>query len=571
MRLFILFFISLFTCLETFGQILFKEDATLFGIGVTCGTTYLGNGISFVDYDDDGWDDISITTANGLQPQFYKNNSGTFTADFLNLPNLNYQTKQINWVDFDNDGDKDLFITSDTNGNRLLENDGSFNFSDITISAGLPNANMFTFGSSWGDINNDGYLDIYVSNRDITGVNSNKLYKNNGNATFSDISISAGVDLVSLSFCSAFLDYNNDGYQDIYISNDKTYTTNVLYKNNGDETFDDVSQISETDIAIDAMSVTVEDFNSDGWVDMYITNGPQGNVFLKNNGDGTFVDIAETSGTLFNSLGWGASFLDAENDGDIDLYVSGEVNGSNPSYISAAFYENLGNEIFNIPSDAGFDGDTGSSLSNAIGDIDNDGFPEIVVSNNNNEDIFLWHNITISDNNWLKVKLEGTISNRDGIGSVMEIFSNGNKQYRHVLLGEGYLSQNSNTEIFGLGGQTSVDYLKVTWLSGIVDYFYNVSANQLIEVTEGTGTLSISPNAPDSVQLFPNPVEDMLYIHATHRIEAYQVFDVLGKTVLQGRGNNNINYIDFSDLPKGVYIAKLSINDNFLMRKIIKK
>ena len=413
MRLFILFFISLFTCLETFGQILFKEDATLFGIGVTCGTTYLGNGISFVDYDDDGWDDISITTANGLQPQFYKNNSGTFTADFLNLPNLNYQTKQINWVDFDNDGDKDLFITSDTNGNRLLENDGSFNFSDITISAGLPNANMFTFGSSWGDINNDGYLDIYVSNRDITGVNSNKLYKNNGNATFSDISISAGVDLVSLSFCSAFLDYNNDGYQDIYISNDKTYTTNVLYKNNGDETFDDVSQISETDIAIDAMSVTVEDFNSDGWVDMYITNGPQGNVFLKNNGDGTFVDIAETSGTLFNSLGWGASFLDAENDGDIDLYVSGEVNGSNPSYISAAFYENLGNEIFNIPSDAGFDGDTGSSLSNAIGDIDNDGFPEIVVSNNNNEDIFLWHNITISDNNWLKVKLEGTISNRE--------------------------------------------------------------------------------------------------------------------------------------------------------------
>ena len=571
MRLFILFFISLFTCLETFGQILFKEDATLFGIGVTCGTTYLGNGISFVDYDDDGWDDISITTANGLQPQFYKNNSGTFTADFLNLPNLNYQTKQINWVDFDNDGDKDLFITSDTNGNRLLENDGSFIFSDITISAGLPNANMFTFGSSWGDINNDGYLDIYVSNRDITGVNSNKLYKNNGNGTFSDISVSAGVDLVSLSFCSAFLDFNNDGYQDIYISNDKTYTTNVLYKNNGDETFDDVSQISETDIAIDAMSVTVEDFNSDGWVDMYITNGPQGNVFLKNNGDGTFVDIAETSGTLFNSLGWGASFLDAENDGDIDLYVSGEVNGSNPSYISAAFYENLGNEIFNIPSDAGFDGDTGSSLSNAIGDIDNDGSPEIVVSNNNNEDIFLWHNITISDNNWLKVKLEGTISNRDGIGSVMEIFSNGNKQYRHVLLGEGYLSQNSNTEIFGLGGQTSVDYLKVTWLSGIVDYFYNVSANQLIEVTEGTGTLSISPNAPDSVQLFPNPVEDMLYIHATHRIEAYQVFDVLGKTVLQGRGNNNINYIDFSDLPKGVYIAKLSINDNFLMRKIIKK
>ncbi|MGG5487369.1 FG-GAP-like repeat-containing protein [Gaetbulibacter sp. PBL-D1] len=553
-----------------YSQTYFSDQASNIGLGFSSGNTPFGSGITFCDYDNDGWDDITLASQAGTALRFFKNVNGVFVEEVLISPQITSQVKQVNWVDIDNDGDKDLYMTSNVSGNRLFVNNGSMSFHEVTSTCGLPTNNIFTYGASWGDYNNDGYLDVFLSNRDVTGVVPNYLYKNNGDGTFVNVSNLVGILEVSdLSFCSAFFDYDKDGWQDIYVSNDRVDNPNVLYKNNGDGTFTDVSVNTGTNLYIDAMSVTIDDYNNDGWLDIYVTNTPSGNVLLQNNNGETFTNVASTAGVLFNSIGWGAVFLDAENDMDLDLYVSGEFNGSVPGFLSAAFYENNGSGFFSIPTNVGFVNDYRKSFSNAIGDIDNDGFPDIAVNNINNENIFIWENQTVSSNNWLKVKLQGTVSNRDGIGSLIEISINGEKQYRYTLCGEGYLSQNLGIEIFGLADNTIVDYVKVTWLSGIVDVINNVNANQVLEIIEGENQLSINENEQATFS-FNNPVSDELIIKSDQNIKFVTLYNALGQELLQNKALAREVRLDLAHLEKGYYFIKMETNDNLKSFKIIK-
>ena len=556
------------------AQITFSEVATSAGVGLSCGDTFLGNGITFYDYDGDGWDDLTINTDGSSALRFFRNLGGIFSEEFLLLPLESYQSKQVNWVDFDNDGDKDLFVTSDTEAVRLYENTGNLNFQDISQAAGFPDVNMYSYGASWGDYNNDGYLDVFISNRDeVTNNIPNFLYKNNGDGTFTNVTVSAGlITTANSSFCSAFFDFNNDGWQDIFVANDRIVFPNFLYKNNGDGTFTEVGADSGAGIYMNAMSATVDDFNHDGWFDLYITNTSVGNVFLMNNGDETFTDITASTGTAFNGWGWGAVFLDTENDADLDLYISGMLSSSNINLIPYAFYENKNSGLFSEPLATGFELDDESSFSNAIGDYNKDGRVDIAVSNDEASDIFLWRNDTNTNNYWLKIKLEGTISNRDGIGSVIEIGIDGNKQYRYTLCGEGYLSQNSQTEQFGIGTNTSVDYVKVKWLSGLVDVLYNMPANQEIQITEGTAPLSIDNSVDDTLSIYPNPTHGLINIKAGRGIDRVEVINVLGQQILSiDRAGLNDMTVDLSALRSGLYIFKLyAKNGSFHLRRIVK-
>ncbi|MDB9961465.1 FG-GAP-like repeat-containing protein [Oceanihabitans sp.] len=555
------------------AQISFENQATALGLELTCGTTYLGNGVSFYDFDNDGWDDITLNTESFQTLRFFKNNLGSFTEISPNIPFFDYQTKQVNWVDFDNDGDNDLFVTSDFNGNKLFENTGDLTFIDITETCGISTENMSSYGASWGDYNNDGFLDVFISNR--TPSINNKLYKNNGDGTFVDVSIEAGIDpLGHGSFCAAFLDINNDGYQDIYISNDKPINPNILYKNNGDNTFTDISVSSGTDVAIDAMTVTVGDFNNDSWFDIYITNGPAGNVLFRNNGDETFTDVANLSGTIFNSVSWGASFMDADNDMDLDLYVCGEFDENETNFLNAAFYVNSNDETF-ILSNESFPGDNRASYSSAIGDVNNDGYSELVVTNSFDQDLFFWKNNSSMNNNWLRLHLEGTQSNRDGIGSTIEISANGVKQYAYTHCGEGYLSQNSGTKSFGLGSNTTIDYIKVTWLSGIVDIMYDVNANQFINLVEGSNPeLSVTEFDIENISIYPNPANNYLYINTHDFIDNTtsnaEIFSILGQRQSVDYDENSKQF-DVSKLRNGMYFLKLTIDNSQFIYKFIKE
>jgi len=439
-----------------------------------------------------------------------------------------------------------------------------------------------TFGASWGDYNNDGFLDVFFSIRDENQTNPNLLYKNNGDGTFSNVTEEAGLYLSGfLTFCAAFFDYDKDGYQDIYIANDKYATSNILYHNNGDGTFEDVSVASGTNLIMAAMSTTIDDYNNDGWLDIYISNDEQvienttvGNALLKNNGDGTFTNVAISAGVQFNSVGWGCVFLDADNDSDKDLYVSSSETGQN-DLITTAFYEQQNDNTFLLNVDVGMEGDIRSSYSNAIGDIDNDGYPEIAVLNDRNENIFLWKNLTNNTNNYLKVKLEGTESNRMGIGSWIEISVNGEKQYNYTLCGEGYLSQNSGSEFFGLGEATSIDYIKVTWLSGQVDFYEDVDVNQTITIVEGQSPLSIEDVQTDfDIQLYPNPTEDFITIKIPEFIEGnseIKIHNVLGQLVATYSVNENEMVLSTSTFYKGTYFVSFyKGNERITTQKIIK-
>jgi len=578
------------------AQISFEESAATMGVDETYGLSNLGGGVSFHDFDGDGWDDITYATSKNKEILFYKNTGGSFEQVDLGIENL-YETKQVLWVDYDNDGDKDLFVTSITGFNKFYENDGNMKFTDISASCGLFTENLYTYGATFGDIDNDGDLDLYIVNRDVTTLNQyNYLYVNN-DGLFTDITVSAGLDLGNdLSFCASFFDYDNDGDQDIYVSNDKYSKINRLYRNNGDLTFEDVSITSGAGMAIDAMSTTIGDYNGDGWWDIYVTNTYEGNYHLRNNADGTFTNVAAEIGTTMYSIGWGAVFLDVDNDTDLDLYVSDGTMALSPSVL----YENE-NGLYTIPENIGFGFDTRQSYGNAIGDIDNNGLPDILVMNDT-FDNYLWRNNTANSNNWIKVKLIGSISNRDGIGSTIEVFSNGKSQYRYTLCGEGYLGQNSGYEFFGLSEATSIDYIKVSWLSGIVDTITEVGVNRSLTLLEGSGIMEEqiaesgeteqNPEEAEEEQgdndvnaaefecsasellVFPNPSESGYFSFCTDfngLAYTVDIFDLKGRRVGSQAITAAEPTLNLSYLESGMYLARFEANNRVFFKKILRR
>ena len=566
----VLFLLIVSNCM---AQLSFKNSATSQGVGVTYGSSTFGGGVSFCDFDNDGWDDITYATTDGEEVYFFKNNNGVFSQIDLGINDV-YRTNQVIWIDYDSDGDKDFFATSFSGFNKFYRNEGNLVFTDITSTCGLFTDNLLTNGASFGDIDNDGDLDVFISNRDDLDPKDqySYLYRNN-NGVFEEITATANIYLGNqLSFCSAFFDYNNDGFQDIYVANDKSLNINRLYKNNnGNGTFTDVSIASGAGIAIDAMSTTIGDYNSDGWFDIYVTNTSGGNHHLKNNGDGTFTDVASGLGTGFYSIAWGAVFLDAENDADLDLYVSSSVYGSDPR-LTSAFYENQGDDTYLIPSNIGFENDNLRSFSNAIGDFNNDGLPDIIVMNDA-ENNFLWENTTINSNNWIKVKLQGVTSNRDGVGSTIECFANGKVQYRYTLNGEGYIGQNSNTEFIGLGSATTIHYIKVTWLSGIVDLLSDVDVNQSIIIVEGENILSNSDFTKKPFNIYPNPSTAIFNIELPHfsSEELLNVYDIFGRKLKTKSLDSQKTTINLSEFSEGVYFFKLQSDLGMSIKKVIIK
>jgi enediyne biosynthesis protein E4 len=511
-----------------------------------------GSGVALLDYDNDGWLDIFLvngTTLEGLpkgqEPanHLYRNNrNGRFT-DVTEKANLG----RSGWGqgacvgDFDNDGYEDLFVTY-WGQNVLYRNNRNGAFTDVTESADLLHKTArWSTGCSFLDYDKDGDLDLFVANyvdfdiKRIPAKGSNQyclwkgipvmcgprglpagrniLYQNNGDGAFTDVSEKSGIAKPTgrYAFTSIVSDYDNDGWPDIYVACDST--PNILYHNEGNGAFTDIGFISGTAVNEDGqeqagMGVSAADYDLDGFFDLVKTNFADDTPTLyRNNGDESFTDVTYTARLGVNTrfLGWGTGFFDFDHDGWKDIYmVNGHVypeveahNANSPYKQERLIFWNLRNGTFlDISSQAGAGiTDRRSSRGAAVGDLDNDGSLEIVV-NNMNDTPSLLKNYG-EKRNWILIKAVGKRSNRSGIGARVTVVAAGLKQMDEVRSGDSYISQNDLRLHFGIGDATRVERVEILWPSGIKEAFENLKANQIVTLEEGRGTPIPQQTRPD--------------------------------------------------------------------------
>ena len=457
-----------------------------------------GGGVSFVDFNNDGLDDLTFATEAGSEIMFYENKGDHFELVTPSFISNTYEQTHILWVDIDNDDDKDLFVVSSNGPNLLYQNNGvingALNFTDETAALGLPVVTFPTGGANFADIDQDGFLDLYVSQYDIANQGApNEMWKwDTSTNTYIDYTQTSGTGNGNrLSFYSSFFDMDLDGDLDMYVVNDSGTQENSMYMNIGGGSFIDVSVPSLSNISIDAMNAAICDYDNDMDFDIYITDTNEAQL-LQNNGDNTFTNVAVAAGVAETDWAWTANFLDYDNDRDHDLYVSTYT----PVGSQNAFYVNDGNGGFTEPLDASYGltgNDTVSSYSHAIGDFNNDGLLDITMNNALNNDFRLYANQEISTNNIIKLDLEGTSSNKDAYGAYIEVVINGLTRIYHTHSVEGFNSQNSDIFHVGIGSETSIDHIVIHWpFTNSIDTLYNsdITINHVHHVIEGTGVAS---------------------------------------------------------------------------------
>ena len=490
--------------------------------------------------------------------------------------------------DYNNDGLLDIFFT---NGaaipslqktgppywNRLFRNNGDGTFTDVTEKAGLQGAG-YSMGVAAGDYDNDGFVDLYV-----TGVNRNQLFHNNGDGTFTDVTEKAGVGGIvpklgkAWSVAAGWFDFNNDGLLDLFVVNYLNYgvgtaklcrqqglpaycspvdflgTPNILYRNNGDGTFTDVSEPSHISQYVGkGMGLAFADYDNDGFTDIFVSNDTFENYLLHNQGDGTFKNVALQAGVAYNAYGnaiagMGADFRDIDNDGRPDIFETAMFGEGFP------LYKNLGDSQFqDVTSTAGLAALTGRTTGWGAGvfDFDNDGNKDLFTANSDILDnsmelahrpfplldhIFrnrgnltfedvspkagatfqvpeahrgaafgdlnndgridavasvlngspeIWINRSQNQNHWIILKLVGVKSNRDGLGTKVKLTTSLGAQYNHATTAVGYNSSSDKRVHFGLGSATVVERIELAWPSGIKQTLKNVKADQILTVTE---------------------------------------------------------------------------------------
>ncbi len=492
--------------------------------------------------------------------------------------------------DYDNDGFLDLFFTNGATipglekkdgsfANRLFHNNGDGTFTDVTEKAGVAGLG-YSMGVAAGDYDNDGFVDLYV-----TGVNNNQLLHNNGNGTFTDVTAKAGVQGMvagrgkAWSVTAGWFDYNNDGLLDLLVINYLDYdiktaaicsqhkiTTfcspddfnglpNILYKNNGDGTFTDVSLSSHVGKYINkGMGLAFADYDGDGFMDVFVSNDTFPNLLLHNNGDGTFTDEATTVGVAYNEFGktvagMGADFRDLDNDGRPDIFHTAMFGDSFPLYrnlgdnqfedstssagltaatsrstawgVGAYDFGNIGRkdlftanaaildnsmEIEHRPYEqtnslfrnlggmkfADASGSAGASFKvaaahrgAAFGDLNNDGKIDAVVTVLNGSPEILM-NRTATHDHWILLKLVGVRDNRDGLGTQVKIVTAHSTQYNQATTAVGYNSSSDKRVHFGLGEDAVIDSIELKWPTGVRQTLTHVKADQILTIVESS-------------------------------------------------------------------------------------
>jgi hypothetical protein len=443
------------------------------------------------------------------------------------------------WIDYDNDGLLDIYLIQGADTpvykalhplrSALYRNNGDGTFTDVTSKSGINEKGRFATSAGWFDYDNDGLLDLFICHYvqwspetdqscgehrpgyrsychpDNYPPDKNRLFRNNGDGTFSDVTEKSGVGRLEGKALGVVLaDFNNDGWMDIFVANDAW--RNFLFLNNRDGTFRDATMSSGVGYSLDGaleagMGVDAADVNHDGWMDVYVTHlDRELNRLYLSNHDGTFLDATYQTGLGNHARvysGFGTKFLDYDQDGFPDILVAnGHIMDNVPLYNAAVtyaepklMYRNDGRGKFKDASASLGPDFLASRVSRgvAVGDFDNDGDLDILISNNGQAPQLLRCDIA-NPNDWVALRLIGTHSNRQGIGARIKVVAGDLVQYAQSMGGTSYCSSHDPRIFFGLGKKQRIDSIEVRWPSGIVDRLRNIAPNRFLVLREGEAT-----------------------------------------------------------------------------------
>jgi len=500
----------------------------------------MAGGVAVFDYDNDGNLDIfftngaDITSLKKTSPKYWNrlfrnNGDGTFTdvTEKAGLTGSGYDTG-VAIGDYDNDGYEDIFVGG-VHRNTLYHNNGNGTFTDVTEKAGLAHLDkdygpLWSVGAAWVDVNNDGLLDLLVVNYlswDVaqephcTGTAKpeychprfykalpNQLFLNKGDGTFVDISAQAGIrSHLGKGMGVGIADYDGDGWPDVFIANDKL--PNFLFHNKGNGSFEEVATeagvaLPESGVLISGMGVDFRDLNNDGYPDISVV-ALQDETFpvYQNNGNGSFTEITAKSGlTLLSTMmsGYSTNIADFDNDGWKDIFVGrGDVaspdmaDSIQVSQPNTVFRNLQGKRWSALTQEAGFSSQPPKRhRGSAFGDFNHDGKLDLVVTALG-APAEIWMNDSPNTNHWLELALQGTRSNRDGIGARIRLVAGGSAQFNHVTTASGYASSSAGPVHFGLGTAKTVEEIEIRWPSGTTQVLNNVPADQVLHVKEPGG------------------------------------------------------------------------------------
>jgi len=536
----------------------FSQNFTQITYGVILGEEGGRNyDCAWADYNNDDYPDLYVVNNYDEQINYLFRNDGDgsfsqiYTGEIVTDGGSSYGCA---WGDYNNDGYVDLFVCNYGSNNGLYTNNGDETFAKVTSGAIVTNGGNSTC-SDWGDYDNDGYIDLYVTNRD----QPNFLYHNNGDNTFTKITGQIIVSESKNSGSGAWGDYDGDGYLDMFVANSGP-DYNSLFHNNGDGTF---SKIEQEPFISDSQNfdlVCWGDIDNDSDLDLFAAPGMLPYNFdlylYKNNGDGSFTKITDLPQSEINSAG-GASMTDFDNDGDLDIFIMA-YDGNN------VILENDGSGNFSQNTTSELANEGGYYKDASWADYNNDGQLDIYVPLNN---YFGGYNAFFENNGntnyWLKVKCEGTTSNTLGIGAVVTVHQDFKSQIRVISN-----KQNDLVVHFGLGMTSSVDSVSVFWpASQSTDVVYNVILNQQITITESP-SIGISEINNNNFLVYPNPASTSLFIKNANQANI-EIFSINGTKVKVLTCESETYHIDVSDLNTGTYFIRIKTKHTILHKKII--
>jgi len=566
----LVFFVLNISCI--YSQVAFTDVTSTAGVAFN---SQVVESLAWGDYDNDGDQDLFLSTDG--QNRLMRNDGNDIFTEVSTQAGLTetFATTGCAFADLDNDGDLDLYVVSTTiNAPDLLyENLGppNYNFQSISSTVSGISFTESVRGMAFLDYNRDGLLDIYVNTN-----STDLLYKNLGNLKFSNVAASVGITAVNTEVGAVPTDINNDGWIDIFTGN-RSAVSNKLFLNNGTGSFTNISTSAGINEVGLGMGVLSFDYDNDLDMDLYWTAWPgnvpfTSNALYQNQGNNTFLNKAIDTQTT-DQTGWGISCNagDIDNDRFEDFFVS---NGFSKDSSGSILFKNNNGTSFQDITQSTLGSLNWDARGVAFADYDNDGDLDVCLTGGAGVDTKLWRNDTVTNNNWITFNLEGTTSNKSAIGARIEVTAGGLTTVKEVSGGAGRGSFNSLPVEFGLGAATTINNVKVRWPNGNIENFNNVTINQFNTIKEGA-TLAVDEfiKGAKLIKLFPNPFKNHFTIDLSRfdTVNSVKIYNSLGQIVFVDNNvkNNKID-IELNSSYKGMLYVSIKLKNGIITKKLLK-